>query len=106
MRLIDADELIKAWNNLYECEEKWEKHFGADFNIHGRPEMQAGFGAAHDAIINAPNADVAEVKHGRWEVAGDMSYVKCSHCGGLFVCYYNYCPNCGAKMVNEDAEQI
>ena len=58
-----------------------------------------------DLFVDAvPTADVAEVKHGRWEVAGDMSYVKCSHCGGLFVCYYNYCPNCGAKMDEVDNE--
>ena len=54
-----------------------------------------------------PSADVAPVRHGRWErcledwrqqIEGD----KCSVCGfehyGVSIKNYNYCPNCGAKM--------
>lgn len=52
-------------------------------------------------------ADVATVRHGRWEqcfedwrqqIEGD----KCSVCGfehyGASIKNYNYCPSCGAKM--------
>ncbi|MBR5607739.1 MAG: hypothetical protein IKW44_05055 [Bacteroidaceae bacterium] len=55
-----------------------------------------------DAI---PAADVAPVVHGRWkkhidqdEFWDSMEFEKCSICGTLHYCAYNYCPNCGAKM--------
>ena len=61
-KYIDADKLlIQAWNNLYKLEDVWEESVGPDFIIHGRPEMQAGFEAAHKAIVDAPAADVVEV---------------------------------------------
>ena len=51
-------------------------------------------------LLNAlPTADVAEVKHGRWEFIGGYGYqYRCSKC---FMCHERrtpYCPNCGAKM--------
>ena len=54
-------------------------------------------------IRNAPPADVAEVKHGKWEYIGTdkKGYVyRCSNCAGRIGLDYetNYCPNCGAKM--------
>ena len=58
------------------------------------------------AVINAPAADVQEVRHGKWiYVDGvlDWADYKCSECGyiekfGDDTCLYNYCPECGAKM--------
>lgn len=67
-----------------------------------------------DDVINslesAPAANVAPVRHGRWEqcfedwrkqIEGD----KCSLCGfehyGTSIRDYLYCPNCGAKMDEE-----
>ena len=60
-----------------------------------------------DYIDSEPAADVAPVRHGRWEqcfedwrqqIEGD----KCSVCGfehyGASIKNYNYCTNCGAKM--------
>ena len=44
-----------------------------------------------------PAADVAPVVHGRW-VYG----CQCSVCGDRHRPYYNYCPNCGAKMDEEE----
>lgn len=62
---------------------------------------------AADCIRYMDTADVATVRHGRWEqcfedwrkqIEGD----KCSVCGfehyGASIKNYNYCPNCGAKM--------
>ena len=53
-----------------------------------------------EEIESAPVADVAPVVHGRWECG-----CQCSVCGdrhGPYNSrhrpYYNYCPNCGAKM--------
>ena len=57
-------------------------------------------------IKNRPAADVAPVRHGRWETSSGL--YSCSECG--ITCPYdvqadvieywacNYCPNCGAKM--------
>ena len=53
-------------------------------------------------IINLPPADVAPVRHGRWlpfhsTAAGDIQY--CSACEIGCTWKPNYCPNCGAKMM-------
>lgn len=63
----------------------------------------------HDAIkIIAevhymPAADVAPVRHGRWETNSDRpDSLICSVCKRGFDMWkhdpHNYCPNCGAKM--------
>ena len=52
-----------------------------------------------------PAADVAPVKHGRWEHNSDFpDRFICCGCGSMFDMwkheqrFFNYCPNCGAKM--------
>lgn len=56
-----------------------------------------------EEIEAIPSADVAPVVHGQWECG-----CQCSVCGdshGPYNSrhrpYYNYCPNCGAKMDEE-----
>ena len=58
-----------------------------------------------------PAADVAPVRHGRWEfpIFADSDdeldpRVRCSECGGIEAAFarWNYCPNCGARMDKED----
>lgn len=57
-----------------------------------------------DDIADAPIADVAEVKHGRWYLADDGDGLVCGECGQDFcvllneVMRFKYCPNCGAYM--------
>ena len=56
-------------------------------------------------IESIPAADVAPVRHGRWEFDADP-YMFCSCCN-FSVCAdsaldFNYCPNCGALMDKED----
>ena len=65
---------------------------------------------AADCIRYMDAADVAPVRHGRWEKQSGL--YSCSECG--MTCPYdvqadiieywacNYCPNCGAKMDLED----
>lgn len=62
-------------------------------------------------VDDAPAADVAPVVHGRW--VEDHDYLKCPECGIMvkrdFTFFdigdWNFCPACGAKMTNAEAEQ-
>ena len=66
-------------------------------------------------LMAIPAADVAEVRHGRWEDKTNISRaeveqrVDCSVCGQIFwttaVLSFNYCPNCGALMDKEDEHE-
>lgn len=61
-----------------------------------------------DEINRVPSADVVEVRHGRWIELAMKGEYKCSVCGRgsksentfqlIPEVYWNYCPNCGAKM--------
>ena len=56
-------------------------------------------------IQDMPTADVAEVKHGRWN---ELPYsYECSVCGIIrpkeMTGKWNYCPNCGSKV--DEAEE-
>ena len=51
-----------------------------------------------------PAADVATVRHGRWNDSLARITPYCSACGHSHRCLIrtpNYCPNCGAKMDGE-----
>ena len=57
-------------------------------------------------IMDIPAADVAPVRHGRWETNSDRpDSLICSVCNCGFDMWkhdhHNYCPNCGAKMDGE-----
>ena len=85
------------------------------------PELLSTDDAMH-CIDTLPAADVAEVRHGRWERVKNpqwpvYSHDKCSVCGWWntknALCYdagrkpghsLNFCPNCGAKMSLEDTK--
>lgn len=66
-------------------------------------------------IAKYPTADVAEVRHGRWEETTTLNLWECSVCGQMIYSetvldrktFHKWCGKCGAKMdeVNED-EQI
>lgn len=68
----------------------------------GLSDAEYGFiSNVKEALENFPAADVASVKHGHWIHAN--SIFKCSKCGYAFehegyTQFYNFCPNCGAKM--------
>lgn len=64
--------------------------------------------AIFNAIKKISSADVVPVKYGAWV---QTNIFKCSECGYSFepegyTAYFNYCPNCGAKMGGKDGENI
>lgn len=64
--------------------------------------------ATRKALYELPAADVAPVRHGRWQYNTDFYVWRCSECGenphkgtGVVVSDENlpaYCPHCGARM--------
>ena len=70
-------------------------------------------GSTFDIVLKEPAADVAEVRHGRWErvstASGIISRVRCSVCAGTQPLTFEnmpYCPTCGARMDEEDGHEI
>ena len=73
--------------------------------------MRAVLGESTDAhypewyaaiLMELPTADVAPVRHGRWNIMeGEKMRRVCSKCGWdvpEYGKFYSYCPDCGAKM--------
>lgn len=85
-RYVDVDKLIEEYDRV---------HIGAP-------------GGARKLMVDAPTADVQEVKHGEWllldECANEGVYCSLCHKKVYKKDYANqkikskYCPNCGAKM--------
>ena len=55
-------------------------------------------GALKRFLLNRPAADASPVVHGRWKRYG-KNLGECSECGEIVSVRSNYCPNCGAKMM-------
>ena len=63
-------------------------------------------GSMFDIVLKEPAADVAEVRHGRWEFLGPNRLIKSCMCGTCSVCHVRsvyivntaICPNCGAPI--------
>ena len=97
---IDKDELL----NDIEC-----------IDISDCTDIDDIFTEVERTIDEQPNADVVEVKHGKWirpNVPNTRSYKwQCSECGQIaywlhygnrgsknIICKFGYCPHCGARM--------
>ena len=77
------------------------KHIDPYYDPYGE-----GFTDAVDSIegwLKNNTVDAVEVVHGRWKEPY-LLWVECSECGTGYVKYeiYNYCPNCGANMMDGD----
>jgi len=85
-RYIDADQ----------CDEIIEKELG----IYDTTELK-------EMLSYFPTADVQEVKHGEWIKTERSEYYnwECSLCNGLVEFRSDYCPECGAKMVEEKVKE-
>ena len=72
------------------------------------PDIDLSCEKFEEAILKIQAADVVPVRHGEWVACGDGDNVPwmCSHCGKTTahkykVMYGKYCPNCGAKMMED-----
>ena len=76
-----------------------------------------------DTFGDIPTADVVPVVHGRWlNFYNDFTVAECDQCASQFEVtfdgeangalwngfkqFYKYCPNCGAKMDKEEANEL
>lgn len=76
----------------------------ADPKVFIDPAHADGWNTAVQIINEAPAADVAPVVHSKWEICSDGYYPYCKRCrnepqGRVMT---KFCPNCGAKMDEEE----
>lgn len=95
-RYINADATLKRFEELHGSESDLLNCYNADWIV--------------SFIEEQPTADVQKVKHGHWILrhVGAGHYWECSVCH-TNPCIYitentRYCPNCGAKMDEEERE--
>lgn len=89
-RYIDADKLDKEFNEILDNPKEYDKPI-------------------HDMLREfyfAPTEDVEPVRHGHWirEYIELDGCFKCSECGIRVIGKPNYCPDCGAKMDEEEKD--
>ena len=89
-----------------------EKEYAVDAVLdvyYDTPDIDLSCEKFEAAIRKIPVADVAPVRHGKWEIvvgSNGKEYMVCTCCRisqdltGVFT----YCPNCGAKMDLNDSE--
>lgn len=81
---------------------------------HANKHFILGIESVIEFVEDLPAADVAPVRHGRWEspIFADSDdeldpRVRCSECGGIEAAFarWKYCPNCGARMDKENEHE-
>lgn len=98
MRLIDADKLedvLAKHRALYYGDSDYYEGISQGFNL-----------AIYD-VKETPTIDAEPIRHGKWiDEAEDwrqqIEWFKCSLCDFPTSTAYKYCPNCGARMDEEE----
>ena len=79
-------------------------------NLYGMG-IQTGIETAEKIINEAPTAKVKEVKYGKWIHTDKANHWyskdECSEChyhtyDRIDLSHFNYCPNCGAEMIEKE----
>lgn len=113
-RYIDAEYLMKRYKATCDIVCQYTKKQRYTMCI------SCGIGSAIEVLEDFPTADVAEVRHGRWiekpfefRCGGITTYSSvtdtvCSVCGESAIEYAEspYCPWCGAKMDEENEDEL
>lgn len=114
MRLVDADAFKAEGRELYR-EAGWdlrEVHYSqldTECNIDMMPTIEAvpleDYRSMEQTVYKLTQAlaEAEPVKHGRWIVISEYpKKAECSSCGypieHELVCWWDYCPNCGARV--------
>lgn len=101
MRLIDADKLEDVLA-------KHQTHYYGDSDYY--EGISQGFNLAIYDVKETPTIDAEPIRYGEWigkPMIGGYSRMRCSVCDNVFLDNkkkWNYCPNCGARMVNENED--
>lgn len=87
--------------------------YGSMFDYQAHRAVSECLREARYGVESIPAADVAEVRHGKWNIneffsddvqtAGEYSI--CGEWISWFRNLPNYCPNCGARMDKEDEHE-
>ena len=105
MKLINLEDLMKFPIRL--------DHYDKE---HGNENYVYGVEAVLEYAQHLPIIDADPVKHGRWiysDTIGGMRYYRCTNCSEQErdcivneneIKWYNFCPNCGAKMMDEKSD--
>lgn len=96
------------------------RYIDADALLNRMPDDLPYKASVKRVVMQAPTADVVEVKHGSWYIP-ECEYLGCSECGAWYYTgadstaeakkrladgeCYPFCPHCGAKMDGERAAQ-
>ena len=88
MKLIDADVVIKGVQN----------------RCLGATNVMVAENRIIDMLNRMPAVDAVSVRHGKWIDITESHIGTCSLCGDRWgsVDMMNYCPNCGARMVEDE----
>lgn len=101
--LISRSALIKAMENKYEVADK------TGLNAVG---LNCGFIITEKIIDEQPSVDAVPVAHGEWikkvrNNGGYIASITCSACGYSHSrVTYNFCPECGADMRKDGANDV
>ena len=95
MRLIDADAIPYR--------EIWREDW-----LHNAGKYQQG--VFRDEIEDMPTVDAAPVRRGKWihevrytiDSLHSYQQYRCSECDMTYITNTKYCPNCGARMVEDE----
>lgn len=101
MRLIDADKIVEVAEHAYG---EWNKAMGAaeGRQINRCYKMQELCKAVKSVADDCPTIDPESLRptaHWISDSAGSTNVV-CSACNAISFAAYNFCPECGKRMVN------
>ena len=105
--VLAMDVLKMPEHQRFDAVTEWGRSYSLGFSD--------AIGAVTACLHRLPAADVAPVRHGRWERVqwipaddepdGGYWIVRCSECSIPHDKESRYCPNCGAKMDGEETEK-